>query len=194
MKTIKLFTGIILLLLITNTSGYSQREEHRGRGHTQYSRNREPVIVRPRNQVIYKNRHDARYYNALPPERRIIRYSNHDYYFHNGHYYNYLNERYALIAPPFGLRISILPGGFRRIVIGGGIFFYSMGVYYSQVPGTTSYEVVKAPVGAIIYDLPPEAEQIMIDNMPYYEYNGVLYKSVNTAGGQGYKCVGYLKD
>jgi hypothetical protein len=79
------------------------------------------------------------------------------------------------VIPPFGIRISSLPVGYRRIYVGPSPYYYYGGVYYRPY-SRNQYEVVKPPLGAVVSDLPPGAQVTVIDGKKYYENNGTYYE------------------
>lgn len=55
------------------------------------------------------------------------------------------------------------------------------------------YEIVDAPVGAVVEELPENnVEEITIDGQPYYEIDGMVYKTIDSENGKQYEVVGKL--
>ncbi len=84
--------------------------------------------------------------------------------------------------------VIVLDGGHRperyaEVVVGGGRYYYNEGIFYTGDPG--HYVVVEAPVGAIVYSVPPSYERVEIDGVLYYRYQDVYYRPA----GHGYEVV-----
>jgi hypothetical protein len=62
-------------------------------------------------------------------------------------------------------------------------YYYDDGCYY--MPSNGGYAVVQAPVGAVIGDLPPGYETVLVGNDTFYYFGGVFY----IYNGQGYQVV-----
>jgi hypothetical protein len=78
--------------------------------------------------------------------------------------------------PPRGHRLKVLPPRHRPIHIGPSAYFFLDGIFYSKI--IDGYEVVTAPIGAIVPLLPAGAVLITIGNMSYYAYADVYYRRV----------------
>jgi hypothetical protein len=78
--------------------------------------------------------------------------------------------------PPHGHRIKVLPPGHRPIHFGPSFYFFTDGIFYRQA--IDGYEVVIAPVGAIVPLLPAAAVLITIGALSYYTYADVYYQKV----------------
>jgi hypothetical protein len=76
--------------------------------------------------------------------------------------------------PPYGHRVKVLPPGHRHIHLGTSLFFFTDGIFYRRA--INGYEVVTAPVGAIVPFLPAAAVLITIGALSYYTYAGVYYQ------------------
>ncbi len=84
--------------------------------------------------------------------------------------------------------VLVLDGGHRHeryaeVVVGGGRYYYNEGIFYTGDPG--HYVVVEAPVGAIVYSVPPSYERVEIDGVLYFRYQDVYYRPA----GHGYEVV-----
>ncbi len=87
-----------------------------------------------------------------------------------------------------------MPLGHSRIALGTRQYYYYEGVYYRDATVSNEYEVVDAPLGAIVDDIPADAEVVVYDGKVYYEYLDILYKKVETLEGDAYEIVGQLED
>jgi hypothetical protein len=76
-----------------------------------------------------------------------------------------------------------LPVGCRTLRIANRILYCLNGIYYQWTP--YGYEVVTAPVGAIVRELPPGYCQIFYGGTLYYVYNNAYY----VRGPLGYNLV-----
>lgn len=84
---------------------------------------------------------------------------------------------------PFGFTLSILPRGYWSFNFGGFPYFYYSGVFYRSTHDH-QYQVVEAPIGAEVPDLPNDAKPIIINDQKLYEYLGVYYKEVLDVNGK----------
>ncbi len=57
--------------------------------------------------------------HALPHERFDVVHGGEHYYFSHGYWYHGHGPDFIAVAPPFGLRIGVLPWGYRTVVVGG---------------------------------------------------------------------------
>ena len=100
------------------------------------------------------------------------------YRFHRGVWYKPYRSKWIVVRPAFGIRVKVLPVGYRRVVVGPTNYYYYYGTYYVQ--RNNEYEVVEAPLNAEIGSLPDGYNTINVDGEEYYELDGVYYMpSVN---------------
>jgi hypothetical protein len=85
------------------------------------------------------------------------------------------NHYYA----PHGAYVGVVPG--RPVVVGGGRYFYSGGVWYA--PRGPGFVVVAAPVGMFIPVLPPYYTTVWVGGLPYYYANDTYYMWDATQSG-----------
>ncbi|MCG2461240.1 hypothetical protein K8352_10810 [Flavobacteriaceae bacterium F89] len=122
-----------------------------------------------------------------------IKYGEHNYYLdQNGDFFRYNGGRYLLVKPPNGLVIKQLPKDSFHLYVKGKWFDFRNGIFYKAVD--SGFEVVAAPLDAIIYDLPLLTDVVMIKDSAYYEYLGVLYEKVMVDEEQGFQVVGELTE
>ncbi|MCB9045528.1 MAG: hypothetical protein H6550_05245 [Chitinophagales bacterium] len=136
----------------------------------------------------------ARTINTLPGRTTIITHRSIPYYCNSGMYYRKTAGRYILTPAPIGLRMHVLPVGYRSIVVGPTVLFNFGSTFYRQDTRTNDYEVVAPPAGGVIYDLPDGAQEMTVGGKIYYEYNGTLYKKIETADGWAYEVAGGIND
>ncbi|OUS00452.1 hypothetical protein A9Q86_10800 [Flavobacteriales bacterium 33_180_T64] len=97
--------------------------------------------------------------------------------------------------PPRGFRITVLPVGYTRIVIGPSVYFYHSGIYYiestiSSTENEGNYEVSQPPVGVVLNEIHKDSEEIIIDGKVLYQYNNVFYKkNITIEGNTTYEVV-----
>ncbi len=66
--------------------------------------------------------------------------------------------------------------------VGEDTFYYYGGVFYIQVDN--GYQVVRAPAGAVIYQLPDGATTENANGVTYLVYNGDYYQPIQDNNGQ----------
>jgi Family of unknown function (DUF6515) len=130
---------------------------------------------------------------ATRPMGAMIIASNYGpYYFHNGIYYMQRQPGFTIVRPAPGIRIRVLPTGYRRIHIGRRPYYYYYGTFYTKADNNNEYIVVDAPEGAIVDALPDGYEIKTIGDTEYYVLDGVYYAEVDTdeiEDGVGYQVV-----
>jgi hypothetical protein len=127
---------------------------------------------------------------VLPNGAVVIKSRAHPYYFHNGVYYMRQNNRYTVVRPGAGIRIRVLPVGYRHVIIGPRHYYYYYWTFYSKIDNVEEYEVVDAPEGAIVDALPDGYDVKTINGTEYYVLDGVKYAEVDAEdidGGVGYE-------
>jgi hypothetical protein len=135
----------------------------RGRGYNrQYSR-------------YDNNRHYNRYDHYR--SRAYISFSSPrgGYYRYPGYYRPY--GFYGSIGRPrIGIHINILPRGYSSFYLGNRPYYYYGGTYYRPGPRPDDYEVIDAPLGASVPELPERARVVVINEQKYYELDGTYYQ------------------
>ena len=184
-------TGPILVLLISLMVLADPEMGHAQRAVVKTPRR--TVVHSPRGTVVYRHSVVVRPIPRLPASAVIVHYHNNPYYFHAGVFYIPRAGAYIRVVPPAGIRLAVLPVGYRRIVIGSAAYFYYNGVFYTPVPGN-EYVVVEAPVGAVVESIPSDAAQIELEGQKCVEYNGVIYRPIYRDGTKYYEVFGKLKD
>ncbi len=184
-KAIILMLGVVLSTAFINEANAQRR--------TSKVATTSKVVRVPRTKVTYKKpRAKVLAVRTIPNKRTIVSTRGEKYFFSNNRYYRYYNGRYIHVAPRVGLRIGILPPGFRTIVFAGRSYFYFDGIYYE--PSGDEYEVVYPELGTVIYELPDNYEKVEYDGDLLYEANGVLYEKVQVDGTRAYEVVGIIED
>lgn len=113
---------------------------------------------------------------------QTIYFGGYGYRYCDGIFYQPFNSVFRVIAPPFGIRINILPFGYRRIFVNDFPYYYYNGTYYDDYDD--GYRVISPPVGAIVESIPDGYETITIDGETYYKVDNVQYKPVVQENGE----------
>ncbi|MBI3235814.1 MAG: hypothetical protein HYZ42_17550 [Bacteroidetes bacterium] len=202
MKTIYI---LLFLLCLTSffTADLSAQQKHSNhqkghqgnRGGTMkqgHVKQKKTVVINsnryPRNRaVIVKKR---TYWSAprMNAGHTKLIYNGRNYFYQNGRYYHYRNNNYIVIAPPSGIRLSILPIGYHRLLLGSSVYYYYFGTYYREVDH--QYITIRPMIGSIVPELPEyNVDEITIDGVTYYEYDHMLYKPIVTSTGVQYEVI-----
>lgn len=149
----------------------------------------------PRDRTVIVTHRPDRFEPSIHRDHRIIHHHGNDYRYYNGRYYRPHNGTYVVVAPPRGIRVNVIPNNFLTIMVGRNPYYYYEGVYYRQDPTVNEYEVVDAPMGAIVPELPQDdVRAVVINGKTYFEYDNILYKAVVTRDGVQYKVMGTISD
>jgi hypothetical protein len=70
--------------------------------------------------------------------------------------------------------VASLPPRREVIVVSGSTYYYADGVYYAQAP--SGYEVVPAPVGAVVEHPPQNVTNVYVDGREYGYDQGTYYE------------------
>lgn len=103
---------------------------------------RAPKVHKPvvKKRVIYKTGALVR---KAPVNSISLRFAGVSFVFHDGLYYRHVKQGYKVVRPPVGLRVSYLPAGYKRIVVGSSSYYFSQGIYYVFDNG--GYRVIDEP-------------------------------------------------
>jgi hypothetical protein len=144
------------------------------------------VVRRPQSTVVVRKAH-VRYagmprwratVHVVPTGAALIKHRRTSYYFHNGVYYNRIGSDYVVVRPARGVRVRVLPVGYRTVVIGPASYYYYYGTFYTKASKAEAFEVVDAPEGAVVDALPEGYEIETIDGKEYYVLDDVYYAEV----------------
>ncbi|MCK6478835.1 MAG: DUF6515 family protein, partial [Planctomycetes bacterium] len=122
--------------------------------------------------------------DTLPAGSLAVSAGGNAYHYHGGRYYAARAGGYAVVAPPIGCRIPLLPPGSTRHWWRNRWYWYHGGCYYNYWDDTDDYEVVEAPVGAIVDELPEGAEKVVVDGKTYWKVGDTWYRPVYSMGGE----------
>jgi hypothetical protein len=88
----------------------------------------------------------------------------------------------AIEYPPYPYVLSRsldnLPHGFITIRAGDETYYYSNGFFYQMQMRIQKYIMVPPPIGAVVFNIPPGYQLMLVNGMTLYEYQGVFYKRV----------------
>ncbi|MCD4665863.1 MAG: DUF6515 family protein [Bacteroidales bacterium] len=161
------------------------------RGNYQHKKNNKPGKLR--RTAHYKYRH-------LPRRGTVvasfgygyvnIKFKHINYHFHKGVFYKPTGSQFIVARAPIGIRVRILPVGYRKIFIRNRPYFYYYGTYYCETENSEEFEVVEAPLGAEIDAIPEGYETLTFDDIEYYLLDDVYYEpGVNEEGEEYYRVV-----
>ena len=195
----KIFKNLVLLLITVSAIAVPETSD------AQYVRRKARLKNRPNHAVVVVKRHPVvgrrahihyasmprwgSFIGVAPAAAIVIRTGLHPYYFHNGIYYSPRNNSYVVVRPAPGIRIRVLPKGFRTIRVGPRKYYYYYGTFYSRV-NSEEFEVSQAPPGAIVDAIPEGYEVRNVNGTEYYVLDDVYYSEIETPlveGGVGYE-------
>ncbi len=183
---------------------YNRNDPNRHLGYTPFRDGR--VIHRP---APYRSAFDFGVRFSTRPSASIkIRFGGLTLYFSSGVWYNYSNGYYTVYRPPVGTVISYnniandLYYVDFEVVMDYGTTYYvdSYANFYMPVRNfrtygnTVSLEVVNAPIGAILYDLPSDYREIVRNGITYYVVGNSVFEYIySTAHSWYFRCIGVYK-
>jgi hypothetical protein len=136
---------------------------------------------------LHDNRGKKSYY-FYDRNDRNIRHHGHDYRYSGGRFYVKHHHGYRMVPPPHGIRVSYIPEGYVTLKVAGVPYFYFDGVYYRHNAAGRYYEVVPAPIGAVVPYLPRERiRRVKYEGRNAFEYNNVIYSPVPAESGVRYR-------
>jgi hypothetical protein len=185
-----------MTFLITENAEAQRRERVRARRHGRV------VVVthRPARRVVVRRAH-VRYVgmprwgtvvNVAPAAAVVIHHGPAPYYFDRGVYYVNRGPGFAVVRPVPGVRIRVLPVGYRTVVVGPRNYYYYYGTFYVKADKADEYVVADAPEGAVVDALPEGYEVKTVGDTEYYVLDGVTYAEVDAPefeDGVGYQVV-----
>jgi hypothetical protein len=107
-----------------------------------------------------------------------------NYHYAGGVFYQGGPGAYTVCRGPIGARVPLLPPGTCWITWRNRRYWYGYGNWYCHHDDDDEYEVVAAPEGAIVSDLPEGAEKVVIDGKTYWKAGDTYYKAVYSMGGE----------
>jgi hypothetical protein len=184
----------VLMVTLSNIAVAQVRHRARVVRHTvrPAHRVRHRVVVR-RAHVRYA--HLPRWGAAVaiaPAAAIVVRAHSNTYHFHDGIYYTPRSNKFVVVRPVAGVRVRVLPAGFRTVIVAKRNYYYYYGTFYSKVKEGEEYEVVDAPSGAVVDALPDGYEVKKVNDTEYYVLDDVYYAEVEAKefeDGVGYEVV-----
>ena len=180
---------------------YNRNDPNRHLGYTPFKDSR--IIHRPE---PYRNAFDFGVrYSTRPSAAVKVRFGNLTLYFSSGVWYNYSNGYYTVYRPPVGTLIpynnianDLYYVDFEMSMDYGTTYYVdSYANFYMPVRNFKTYgntmnlEVVNAPIGAILYDLPSDYREIVRNGVIYYVVgNSVFEYMYSTYNSWYFRCIG----
>jgi hypothetical protein len=196
MKRLRLLIIAAMMLSVissTQTAEAQRKTRHRGK--------RVVVVHRPHRTVVVRKAH-VRYaglprwgtvVTTVPSGAVVVRSRRTPFYFHQGIYYTKRDNSFVIVRPARGIRVRILPVGYRTITLGPRNYYYYYGTFYTRASSSDDFVVIDAPEGAVV-DALPDGYQIKTANgKEYYEIDGVYFAEVDAPefeDGIGYEVTG----
>lgn len=143
--TRKLAIGFAALLFVAAAS-QSIGRDHSGSSHSR------SYGSRSHSSYAYPRHSQGSHYNHYRgyPGRGYYssRYYGSPYYHYGGSWYRPYGPRYAVLAPAFGIGISVLPPFYSTVWFGGSPYYYADNTYYTYRPERREYVVTEPPRGS----------------------------------------------
>ena len=90
----------------------------------------------------------------LPVGYHASHYHGSPYYYHGGAWYRPYGPRFVVVAPPFGIGVSLLPPFYTTLWFGGAPYYYANNTYYQYHAARREYVVTEPPRGEELYAYP----------------------------------------
>ena len=97
------------------------------------------------------------------------------FHYHSGIFYKANGPKYIVTRAPLGMRIKVLPANYKRFILERQAYFYYYGTFYQKAEGVNEFEVIDAPVGAVVDAIPEGYETVVVDGVEYYTLDDVRY-------------------
>lgn len=192
-----ILTSVVLAMLLLGVHE-SAEAQRRKRVKVVGPRKTTVIVRRPHRTVVVRKAH-VRYaglprwgtvVTATPASAVVIKARRHPYYYHSGIYYAPRGKSYVIVRPEPGIRVRVLPVGYRTIVAGTATYYYYYGTFYSK--NAEEYTVIAPPAGAVVDALPEGYDVETLDGNEYYVLDGVYYAEVDAPefeDGVGYEVI-----
>ncbi|WP_333818871.1 DUF6515 family protein [Ohtaekwangia sp.] len=189
-------TVVAMVMWLGSATVAEAQHRHRERMVRKHVRHRVVVRVHVTRRAHMRYAHCPRwgtFVSVVPRTAVIINRGPQPYYYSDGIYYAQRHNGFVVVRPAPGVRIRVLPVGYRAVIIRSPRpYYYYYGTFYAKADDVDEYEVVDPPVGAIVDALPDGYEVKTINNQEYYELDGVYYAEVETPDledGVGYEVI-----
>ncbi len=143
-----------LVILLFQSTIYADRLEHRKHGYIK--QHKQKSHHKAVNQSHRDSRHIGAYKNSHRPKSHTRR------------------PHQSAVNHRIGHRVKHLHRSATFFTFSGIGYGYANGIFYR--PYNNWYSVVRAPIGAVIHDLPYGYTTIYTNNQNYYRYNDIYYE------------------
>ncbi len=182
MKKIILTTFSALLIVVSSSDFASAKSDKKSNVTTIVNNKKVTIIKDSKPKVVSK----------LPAKSVTMQFKGANIYKDGYKYYKKVDSKFVVIAPPIGLRVSIIPAIHTIFKFNNINYYCSEGVIYKATEDD-QFEVVQPEVGMIVPELPEvNVREVNIDGTIYFEFEGLLYKQIPTESGLQYKVSGSL--
>jgi hypothetical protein len=166
----KLLWYCLSIVLLTGVSQASRAQAHKRKHHTTHTAH---INHKPSDLIHYR---PAGWSDSRPAYTHApILWEGYRYYTYH-RYYAHPYEP-ALATDTLSLRV------------GDETFYYYAGRFYLPVQEQTGYQLVKAPAGACVYDLPAGCTRIHAGAVVFLQYSGDYFLPVMVGERPGYEVV-----
>ena len=194
MKRFKFLIILAAAVLTVISSIQTAEAQRKGRGRGK----RVVVVHRPHRTVVVRKAH-VRYaalprwgavVTTVPAGAVVVKSRRNPFHFHQGIYYARRNDGFVIVRPAAGVRVRILPVGYRTINVGPRSFYYYYGTFYTRASSSDDFVVTDPPEGAVVDALPDGYQIKTVEGKEYYEIDGVYFAEVDAPefeDGVGYE-------
>jgi hypothetical protein len=137
--------GAAFALLLVALASEAMADDSRHHGSSNYQGRDYHVDSRYNHNRSYPV-HGYSTYN-LPGGYYSAHYHGSPYYAYGGAWYRPYGARYVVVAPPFGIGVSVLPPFYTTLWFGGAPYYYADDTYYQYRPERREYVVTEPPHG-----------------------------------------------
>jgi hypothetical protein len=182
---------------ITTAPAWAQQREFNEHAHVEARPERAPGMERPLREDrfrsshwIYDSHHRLNHYfpargevvPALPGGAVSVDFAKDHYFFHGGVFFRPTGTRFAVVAPPLGIVVPLLPPAYVTLWSAGVPYYYANDVYYTVAP-RGGYVVAAAPPGLDDADVIAQAP-LGDPPAPGSSSNPIVYPRNNQAPAQ----------
>lgn len=187
-KFIVYFVTLVFIMVCFDASAQRRKHPHKKNNkkvavvHKGPRGNKVVVTKNPRRRVKrtrvvnYHYRHLPRrgaLVTSIHSKALVVNFGGVRYRYHSGVWYKPRGNKWVVFRSPIGIRINVLPTGYRRCMVANRTYYYYYGTYYMK--SNDEYEVVSAPVGAEVGSLPDGYNTITVNGQEYYELDDIYY-------------------
>lgn len=171
-------SGLVLLATLGSVATLASADDrdhrdNRGAEHRQFSgpgQRGEHFAGRDDGRSFYDSRwnHDRDYPRrgyvvARPPHgARVIHYRDRPYWYAGGVWYSAFGPSFAVVAPPVGVFVNVLPPFYTTVWFGGIPYYYANDTYYAWREPQHAYQVVEPPQGAAATTVSPATQELFV--------------------------------